>query len=158
MVVIGSFLPLELQRVDDDPDPVERIYADPESGRLSVQPRQSYSAVDPGSTVRGHELAVDGRDRLYDRQCSASCVVVRVSQRTSQRSPLPNVLERGAMRLGVVGKDACWNALLEVGATDARLNTSQLDSLISRARKQEEKLERLRLIAVGEVFAADQAN
>ena len=66
------------------------------------------------------------------------------------RSPLSTLVELEAMRLGVEGKAAGWRTLLARSAVDDRLDPGQLDSLIRRASKQSESLERLRVRAAVE--------
>ncbi|OEJ35138.1 transaldolase [Streptomyces subrutilus] len=63
------------------------------------------------------------------------------------RSPLSDVLEAESMLLGVQGKTACWRTLRALAATDERLSTEHLDTLIERAEKQIALLEKLRTTA-----------
>ncbi|MFD3806906.1 transaldolase [Streptomyces sp. NPDC058611] len=63
------------------------------------------------------------------------------------RSPLSDVLEAEAMLLGVQGKAACWRTLRALAETDERLAAEQLDTLIERAGRQIEALEKLRASA-----------
>ena len=53
------------------------------------------------------------------------------------------------LRLGVEGKAAGWRTLRTLADTDPRLEPALLDELISRARRQADELEDLRVAAVG---------
>jgi hypothetical protein len=66
------------------------------------------------------------------------------------RSPLSDLVELEMLRLGVEGKSAGWRTLRVLADRDHRLGAAQLDELISRARRQADLLEELR------VRAADQ--
>jgi predicted DNA-binding ribbon-helix-helix protein len=68
------------------------------------------------------------------------------------RSPLSRVIELEAMRLGVEGKAAGWRTLRTRAETDARLDAAQIDALISRAQRQIDQLERLRVHAAADAF------
>jgi hypothetical protein len=68
------------------------------------------------------------------------------------RSPLSRVVELEAMRLGVEGKAAAWRTLRVRAEHDPRLDAARLDTLIVRARKQIDELERLRVRAAAEAF------
>lgn len=68
------------------------------------------------------------------------------------RSPLSRVIELEAMRLGVEGKGCGWRTLRTAAETDTRLDAAQLDSLITRAQRQIDQLERLRVRAAAEAF------
>jgi hypothetical protein len=70
------------------------------------------------------------------------------------RSPLSNLEELEALRLGVEGKAAGWRTLRVLADTDRRLDTARLDGLMSRARGQADLLEELRVRAADEVIAA----
>jgi hypothetical protein len=73
------------------------------------------------------------------------------------RSPLSRLVELEAMRLGVEGKAAGWRTLLVRSKVDDRLDSAQLDSLILRASKQSETLERLRVRAAVEACGGQTA-
>ncbi|MER7673233.1 hypothetical protein ABTY61_32900 [Kitasatospora sp. NPDC096128] len=53
-----------------------------------------------------------------------------------RRSPLSDLVELEAMRAGVEGKTALWQALRAIADTDPRLDPDGLDRLIERARDQ----------------------
>jgi hypothetical protein len=68
------------------------------------------------------------------------------------RSPLSSLEELEMMRLGVEGKAAGWRTLRVLAETDARLDAGRLDELISRARRQADLLEELRVTAANQVI------
>ncbi|CAM5612260.1 hypothetical protein SDIAM26S_01664 [Streptomyces diastaticus subsp. diastaticus] len=71
------------------------------------------------------------------------------------RSPLSNVLELEAMRLGVEGKACCWRTLRILACTDRRLDPEALDRLLRRAEEQTARLEELREEAAAATFRPD---
>jgi hypothetical protein len=73
------------------------------------------------------------------------------------RSPLSNLEELEMLRLGVEGKAAGWRTLRTLADTDARLDLARLDELISRARRQADLLEDLRIGAADQVIRARPA-
>jgi hypothetical protein len=73
------------------------------------------------------------------------------------RSPLSNLEELEMLRLGVEGKAAGWRTLRTLADTDTRLDPARLDELISRARRQADLLEDLRLAAAEQVIRARSA-
>ena len=58
------------------------------------------------------------------------------------------------LRLGVEGKAAGWRTLRTLADTDTRLDPGRLDELISRARRQADALEDLRVSAASQVVRA----
>lgn len=70
------------------------------------------------------------------------------------RSPLSDVQELEAMRLGIEGKDSSWRTLRALAERDDRLNQEELDELRARARRQAETVEDLRTKAAAEIFGA----
>jgi hypothetical protein len=74
--------------------------------------------------------------------------------RLTTRSPLSNLEELELMRLGVEGKAAGWRTLRTLADRDSRLDTVQLDELISRAGRQAGFLEESRIKAAQQVIAA----
>src|SRR4051812_29208047 len=62
-------------------------------------------------------------------------------------SPLSRLLELEGLASGIDGKLALWLSLREVEGRDGRLDASELDRLIARAREQRERLEPHRLAA-----------
>ena len=74
--------------------------------------------------------------------------------RLTTRSPLSSLLELEMMRLGVEGKAAGWRTLRELADRDGRLDTSQLEELLARARRQAGFLEESRGRAAQQVIGA----
>jgi hypothetical protein len=68
------------------------------------------------------------------------------------RSPLSSLEELEMMRLGVEGKAAGWRTLRALAETDIRLDAGRLDELISRAGRQADLLEELRVRAADQVI------
>jgi hypothetical protein len=71
------------------------------------------------------------------------------------RSPLSSLEELEMLRLGVEGKAAGWRTLRVLAERDSRLDPARLDDLISRARRQADQLEDLRVNAADQVITAD---
>jgi hypothetical protein len=67
------------------------------------------------------------------------------------RSPLSNLEELEMLRLGVEGKAAGWRTLRTLADTGTRLDPARLDELISRAGRQADLLEDLRVDAAKRV-------
>jgi hypothetical protein len=76
---------------------------------------------------------------------------LKFNGRLFARSPLSNLEELEMLRLGVEGKAAGWRTLRTLADTDTRLNPGRLDELISRARRQADTLEDLRVAAASQV-------
>ncbi|MFC8342275.1 hypothetical protein [Streptomyces sp. NPDC057280] len=68
-------------------------------------------------------------------------------------SPLGTVLDLEALRLGIEGKAAAWQALRRLSATDDRLDAAQLDTLLQRAQQQQERVEEWRIRQAEEALA-----
>lgn len=66
------------------------------------------------------------------------------------RSPLSDLEELEAMRLGVEGKTACWQMLRLLAEHDDRLDGPRLDRLLRRADRQAKTLEGLRARATAD--------
>ena len=64
-----------------------------------------------------------------------------------RRSPLSNVVELEAMRMGAEGKRCLWRLLLQVAQHEPRLSQQTLTELEQRATAQIEALEAMRLQA-----------
>jgi hypothetical protein len=73
------------------------------------------------------------------------------------RSPLSSLEELEMMRLGVEGKAAGWRTLRTLADRDHRLDTQQLEDLLSRARSQIDTLEELRVRAADAVTRPAQS-
>ncbi|MFJ5551152.1 hypothetical protein [Streptomyces sp. NPDC093225] len=80
---------------------------------------------------------------------------LKLNGRLLSRSPLSDVLELEAMRLGVEGKAAGWRALRSVADSDPRLDRAILDRLSARAERQARALEEMRLAAAARAFPAE---
>ena len=71
-------------------------------------------------------------------------------------SPLSRVEELEALRLGVEGKHALWRTLMETRAGDPRLEGVDLEALATKARRQADELERLRIEAAKAAFTGSR--
>jgi hypothetical protein len=76
---------------------------------------------------------------------------LKFNGRLLARSPLSNLEELEMLRLGVEAKAAGWRTLRTLAGTDTRLDPGRLDELISRARRQADLLEDLRVDAAKQV-------
>src|ERR1700684_2344041 len=72
---------------------------------------------------------------------------LKFNGRLLARSPLSDLEELELLRLGVEGKAAGWRTLRTLADTDERLDPGHLDELMSRARRQADLLEELRIRA-----------
>jgi hypothetical protein len=72
-------------------------------------------------------------------------------------SPLSKLEELEMLRLGVEGKAAGWRTLRTLAETDSRLDPARLDELISRARRQADLLEELRVRSAAQIIGLEQA-
>ena len=79
---------------------------------------------------------------------------LKFNGRLFTRSPLSDLEELEMLRLGVEGKAAGWRTLRTLADTDTRLDPARLDELISRARRQADLLEDLRVAAASQVVRA----
>ena len=70
------------------------------------------------------------------------------------RSPLSSLEELEMLRLGVEGKAGARAA--SAGGPDTRLDPDRLDEVVSRARRQTDLLEELRVYAAGQVDSKRQ--
>ncbi|MGO4456423.1 hypothetical protein AB4039_03685 [Streptomyces sp. M-16] len=77
---------------------------------------------------------------------------LKLNGRLVKRSPLSDVLELEAMRLGVEGKASMWRSLRVLAVTDPRLDLAAFDRLLARAGRQSSVLEALRMEAAGRTF------
>ncbi|WP_051712927.1 hypothetical protein [Spirillospora albida] len=77
--------------------------------------------------------------------------------RITGRSPLTDLVELEALRIGVEGKAACWRTLLTFADEASGLRPSELRLLEERARSQITVLEELRLSAADRLFHAGAA-
>jgi hypothetical protein len=79
---------------------------------------------------------------------------LKFNGRLFARSPLSDLEELEILRLGVEGKAAGWRTLRTLADSDPRLDSARLDELISRARRQADVLEDLRVAAASQVLGA----
>jgi hypothetical protein len=79
---------------------------------------------------------------------------LKFNGRLFARSPLSDLEELEMLRLGVEAKAAGWRTLRTLADTDTRLDPGRLDELISRARRQADLLEDLRVDAADQVIRA----
>jgi len=77
---------------------------------------------------------------------------LKLNRRLLRRSPLSNLMEWEALRLGVEGKAAGFLVLRELAEHSSYLDAGRLDGLIARARRQVDQLEQLRLHAARYLF------
>ncbi|MEU1466469.1 hypothetical protein ABZ467_39010 [Streptomyces sp. NPDC005727] len=68
-------------------------------------------------------------------------------------SPLGTMLDLEALRMGVEGKAAGWQVLRRLSAADERLDPARLDTLLERARRQQERIEEWRVRQAEEALA-----
>lgn len=68
------------------------------------------------------------------------------------RSPLSDLVELEAMRLGIEGKASGWRTLRAVADHDDRLSGEELDELLARAQRQAETVEELRTETAEAIF------
>jgi hypothetical protein len=73
-----------------------------------------------------------------------------------RRSGLSALIDLETLRLGVEGKALLWRTLLAVATTEPRLDATELDELLDRARRQIDTLEALRLTAAEVVLSSEQ--
>ncbi|MFE5560634.1 hypothetical protein [Streptomyces sp. NPDC056544] len=82
----------------------------------------------------------------------------KLNGRLVSRSPLSDVLELEAMRLGVEGKASLWRSLGILADTAAPLDPAAVGRLLERAERQAAVLEGLRVEAAARTFAATTAS
>ncbi|MFI6360244.1 hypothetical protein ACIBJF_48725 [Streptomyces sp. NPDC050743] len=78
---------------------------------------------------------------------------LKLNGRLVRRSPLGTVWDLEALRLGVEGKAAGWQTLRRLSAADGRLDPARLDTLLERARRQQESIEEWRIRQAEEALA-----
>jgi hypothetical protein len=77
---------------------------------------------------------------------------LKPNERLTAYSPLSRVLEIEALRAGVQGKLALWDALAQLAASDERLDPEQIAGLQAGAQKQLDGLREHGLMAAREAF------
>ncbi|MDT0378256.1 hypothetical protein RM572_05615 [Streptomyces sp. DSM 42041] len=78
--------------------------------------------------------------------------------RLLRRSPLSDLIDVEAMRLGVEGKAAAWRTLADLVADEHRLKSDDLHRLLHRAERQAEVLERLRRQSAAQAWGAGETS
>jgi hypothetical protein len=73
------------------------------------------------------------------------------------RSPLSDVLELEAMRLGVEGKLCAWRTLQALTDAEPRIDGARMTALVARAERQIQTLDALRDQRAAEVLTTDLA-
>ena len=68
---------------------------------------------------------------------------LKANGRLVHRSPLSTLIELEMLRMGVLGKLACWQVLRQLCDTEERLDPHRLDDLLRRAHRQLRTLEEL---------------
>jgi hypothetical protein len=94
------------------------------------------------------------RYKIYGAWLGEKAGRAKPNGRLIRRSPLSDVVELEAMRLGVIGKSAAWQTLRTLADRDQRLDKAELDRLLDQAKAQERTLEQLRVRAVEEIIGA----
>ncbi|MGA5042211.1 hypothetical protein ACPCA8_35080 [Streptomyces capoamus] len=69
-------------------------------------------------------------------------------------SPLGILLDLEGLRLGIEGKAAVWQSLRRLSAADGRLDAARLDTLLERARRQQDTVEEWRVRQADEALHA----
>jgi hypothetical protein len=77
---------------------------------------------------------------------------LKMNAHVLSRSPLSDVLELELLRLGVEGKASGWRTLQVAAEHEPRLDKARLTTLVERADRQIDILERLRLSAAERAF------
>jgi hypothetical protein len=79
---------------------------------------------------------------------------LKLNSRLIARSPLSDLEEAEALRLGVEGKAAGWRSLRALADSEGRLDAGRLDGLLDRAVRQSATLEDLRTSLAERVLAS----
>ena len=117
--------------------------------RLAADIAQDRSALvsimaSVGVTVRAYKVGAAWIGEKAGR--------LKFNGRLLSRSPLSDLEELELLQLGVEGKAAGWRTLRARADTDARLDAGRLDELISRAKRQVDEIEELRVRAASRVL------
>ncbi|MEW2155784.1 hypothetical protein AB0950_10895 [Streptomyces sp. NPDC007189] len=99
---------------------------------------------DLGVPLRGYKVCAGWAGEKAGR--------LKPNGRLVRRSPLGVVLDLEALRLGIEGKAAGWQTLRRLSATDDRLDPARLDTLLERARRQQDTVEEWRVRQVEEAL------
>lgn len=82
---------------------------------------------------------------------------LKINGHVRRRSPMSTLLELEMLRLAVEGKAAGWRTLRELAELGAGVKPARLDELLSRAGRQAEMLEQLRVLAARNLRAEGSA-
>ena len=124
-------------------DAVQRLAAEVAQDRATLE--DIMDAL--GIPVRGY--------KVYAAWIGEKAARLKLNGYLLARSPLSGLEELEMLRLGVEGKAAGWRTLRVLAETDKRLDPRRLDELISRARRQADLLEELRVRAAGQVIGLE---
>ena len=106
--------------------------------------------------AQDRDSLLEVRGRLDVKVASHRVAAGRLAERAGRlklngtwlrRSPLSDLMELEAMRLGVEGKACLWRSLRLLAGTDTRLEVSTFEALEQRALGQVFELETMRLAA-----------
>ncbi|MEV6190162.1 hypothetical protein [Streptomyces albidoflavus] len=138
---------------------VELLRRAAQAGRDRPASRQLHDLADEVADDRAslveimRELGIrPRRGRLVLGRLGEKAGRLKTNGHLLSRSPLSDVLELEAMRLGVEGKACCWRTLRELAEDDSRLDPQRLDGLLRRAKTQIARLEALRAEAAIATF------
>jgi hypothetical protein len=126
-------------------EPLARIAAEIESDREELLDIADRLGVSRHLVKEGIAFVGEKASRL------------KLNDHVFEYSPLSRMLELEGLMLGVSGKLALWRALQNVVEHYPELSSAQLDTLVSRAESQRDRLEELRLTAARAALADDPA-
>ena len=128
---LGSFLRRLADEIAEDREALSRIMQTLDIGRDRVKVAGGWTAEKLG------RLKPNGRLTGY--------------------SPLSRVVELEGLIVGVNGKLALWQSLLQVAPAEPRIDTAEIEALARRAEAQIEELRRHHRGAATEAFAGELA-
>lgn len=96
--------------------------------------------------------------KVYVAWVGEKAARLKLNGRLLARSPLSSLEELEMLRLGVEGKAAGWRTLRTLAETDTRLDPGRLDELMSRAQRQADLLEELRVHAAGQLTGPERGS
>lgn len=114
-----------------------------------AQDRESLRAIMAGLGVP------EARYRSVLGRLAEKAGRLKLNGRLFTRSPLSDVLELEAMRLGVEGKACMWRVLQSLAGSGARVDGARLHELLRRAERQIRILETLRAERSAQVFVPE---
>ncbi|MFD5796103.1 hypothetical protein ACFWIO_21720 [Streptomyces diastatochromogenes] len=89
------------------------------------------------------------RYKIYAGWTAEKIARLKSNGRLLRRSPLSTFLELEALRTAVEGKTAGWETLRDLTPAEKRLDAQQLDTLLGRARRQQDVVEEWRVRQAG---------